>query len=189
VIRQLLMSLGLCCLCTPAWTQQAVTAAELAGTVMEVSSTNSRVLLRDGRRIPYRYKIEWTIYFLSDDMITATFIGTDYTARGVKKTPVERGGLIKLARPNETRSRGGGHQVWVFEDGALTYLRTYLGGAMKAIFSVTRKGGDFACTTSVEWLREEGVPSIVMRSPHDKSRVEIVSTRQTASSCKIRRAR
>lgn len=171
-----------------AWAQQPVTAAELIGTVMTLSVTNDRTMRRDGRQYPDKYQTDWTIEFISQDAIRSTFVGTVYFPKSTHKTPVEGGGLIPLGVPKETQSRGGGTFVWLFEAGALTFLRTYEGGAMKAIFAVTRTDAGFACTAKVSWPKETGVPTIVMRAFEDNRKVEIISAKQSASSCTIKPA-
>jgi hypothetical protein len=171
-----------------AWAQQSVAAADLTGTVMTVSVTNDRTMRRDGRQFPDKYKTDWTIEFVSQDAIRPTFVGTAYSPKSTSKTPVEGGRLITLGVSKETRSRGGGNFVWLFEAGALTYLRTYEGGAMNATFAVTRTDAGFACTAKVSWPKETGVPTIVLRSFVDNSWVEIISAKQSASSCTIKPA-
>jgi hypothetical protein len=171
-----------------AWAQAPVTAADLVGTVMKVSVTNDRILRRDGRQIPNRYQTDWTIEFVSQVFIRPTFVGTSYKPRGTSKTPLEGGGLIHLGVPKETRSRGGGDEIWIFDPGVLTFLRTYEGGAMNATFAVTRTDAGFACTAKVSWPKETGVPTIVLRSFEDNSKIEIISAKQSASSCTISNA-
>jgi hypothetical protein len=168
-----------------AWAQQPVTTADLVGTVMKVSVTNDRILRRDGRQFPNRYQLDWTIEFVSQDTIRPTFVGTSYSPRRTTKTPLEGGGLVRLRVPNETRSRGGGEQMWTFDPGILTYLRTYEGGAMQATFAVTRSDVGFACTARASLVKETGVPTIVMRSFEDNSKIEIIRSKQSASSCSI----
>jgi hypothetical protein len=161
-----------------------VTSSDLVGAVMQVSVTSERVMRRDGRQFPSRYQTDWTIEFISEDTIRVTFLGTDTGPRGINKSPLE-GGTVNLGSPNKTVTRGGGDQVWLFSDGALSYLRTYEGGGMKGTFSVTRTGETFVCNANVSWPREVGVPTIVMRSFVDNAKIEIISAKQSTSSCKI----
>ena len=189
VMSCLALALGLAASCTSAWPQQTVTPADLVGAVMEISVTNDRVLRRDGGEFKNRYQTDWTIHFVSEETIRPTFIGTSYSPRRTRKTPLEGGKLITLGQSNETRSRGGGHQMWAFDAGGLTYLRTYEAGSMKATFAVTRSSEGFNCTASVSWPREIGVPTIVMRSDFDNAKIEIVSAKQSASSCRISKPR
>jgi hypothetical protein len=185
VMSCLSLSLVLNVLAPSAWAQQPVTAADLVGSTVKVSVTSDRVMRRDGRQFPNRYQTDWTIDFISEDTIRPTFIGTSYSPRATNKTPPEGGRLIVLGQPNEINSRGGGHRLWIFNDGVLTFLRTYEGGSMKATIAVTRSGEGFSCTASVSWPREVGVQTIRLRSFVDNASIEIVSAKQSASSCKI----
>jgi hypothetical protein len=182
-LSRLLLVIALGVPAPSAWAREAVTSTDLVGTVMKVSVTNDRILRRDGRQIPNRYQTDWTIEFVSQDTIRPTFVGTSYGPHGTSKTPLEGGGFISLGVPKETRSRGGGDQIWIFDPGVLTYLRTYEGGAMNATFAVTRTDAGFACTAKVSWPKETGVPTIVLRSFEDNSKIEIISSKQSASSC------
>lgn len=179
------LPLGLGALPASAWAQQQpVTAAELVGYVMKVSVTHDRVMRRDGRQFPNTYQTDWTIDFVSENTIRQIFVATSSTPRGVSKTPPE-GRLITLGRPIETGTRGGGHVLWIFDAGVLTFLRTYEGGGMKGSVAVTRSSEGFNCAANISWPREIGVPTIVLRSFVDNSRVEIISAKQTGSSCSI----
>ncbi len=168
--------------------EEPVSAADLVGSVMKLSVTNDRIMRREGRQYPDKYQTDWTIEFVSEEAIRASFVGTAYGPRGIFKTPVETGGLILLGRSIETPSRGGGTFMWVFENGVLSYVRTYEVGAMKANFGVSRVDRGFACTATVSWPKETGKPSIVMRSFVDNSKVEIITAKQSASSCAISKA-
>src|SRR5712691_1997877 len=176
-MTSLLLTLGLVVSPPSAWAQEPVTAADLVGTTMTASVTSDRVMRREGRQFPQRYQVDWTIKFVSEDTIRPTFVATSYNPRSVRKTPLEGGGLVPLGRPAEISSRGGGHRIWIFDPGVLTLLRTYEGGAYKTTFAVTRSEAGFSCTASVSWPRETGVPTIVLRSPYDGGRVEIVSAK------------
>jgi hypothetical protein len=184
-VSRLSLIIGLGVSAPSAWAEQPLTAADLIGTVMTLSVTNDRTMRRDGRQYPDKYQTDWTIEFVSQDTIRPTFVGTAYGPRSTYKTPVEGGGLIPLGVSKETPSRGGGTFLWRFEAGVLTFLRTYEAGAMKATFAVTRTDAGFTCTANVSWPRETGVPTIVMRSFVDDSKVEIISAKQSASSCTI----
>jgi len=64
-------------------------------------------------------------------------------------------------------------------------MRTYEAGALKATFAVTRSETGFACTAGASWFKETGMPTIVLRSFLDNARIEIVSAKQSSSSCSI----
>jgi hypothetical protein len=64
-------------------------------------------------------------------------------------------------------------------------MRIFEGGAVKRTFGVTRTDAGFTCTATASWVKETGVPTIVMRSFVDDAKVEIISAKQSASSCTI----
>jgi hypothetical protein len=169
---------------TMASAQQSVTLIELQGKIMQATALSDRVMRRDGRQFPEQYQTDWKIIFQSSDTINVTFIGTSSTARGKVQSPIERWSA-KLEQPRETAARGGGHMIWIFDNGALNFLRTYEGGAMKASFTFARGAGLPACAASVLWLREVGVSAIIMKSFVDNARVEILSSKQASSSCQV----
>jgi lipoprotein-anchoring transpeptidase ErfK/SrfK len=155
----------------------------LQGALMEVSVTHQRTIRRDGKELPNKFQMDWKIRFNSADSIS---VSSERISYGLSKTnrTKEKESVKNLTRPTETKLRGGGHALWIFEDDALTFLRTYQGGGLKATFTVARSSTGFDCTATVSWLREEGVP-IVMRSFVDDAQLVIVSARQVASSCRI----
>jgi len=174
----------------PARSQNPVTMDDLQGAIMEASATNQRLVRVNGREVTNKYQTDWTIRFISAEAIRSIFVGTTHDDRGAREAKGSgRVVDVNLARPSETKSRGGGHQVWIFENGVLTYLRTYEGGGMKATFAMNRDAAGFSCTTNVAWPREVGIPSIKMRSDFDNQIIiELLSTKQIASSCRIKPA-
>jgi len=162
---------------------QTTTIEDLQGALMEVSVTHERTIRRDGKELPNKLRSDWKIRFNSVDSISVSSERISYGLRKTNRTK-EKESVKNLARPRETTSRGGGHALWMFDDDALTFLRTYQGGGMKATFTVARSPTGFDCTAKVSWLREEGAP-IVMRSFVDDARLEILSARQVASTCRV----
>jgi len=162
---------------------QTTMIEDLQGALMEVSVTHERTIRRDGKELPNKFRMDWKIRFNSVDSISVSSERISYGLRKTNRTK-EKESVKNLTRPKETQSRGGGHALWIFEDDTLTFLRTYQGGGLKATFAVARSPTGFDCTAKVGWLREEGTP-IVMRSFVDQERLEILSARQVASSCRI----
>lgn len=162
--------------------QASVAINDLEGAAISASTTHERVTRRDGRERQDQYRLEWSIRFISRDTIHTSLVATSYNARGANSKKNEA--TVNLARPKATKSRGGGHMLWVFENGVLTFLRTYQGGGMKARFAVTRKPGGFTCSATASWPREVGVPSIMLNS-FDKQPMEILSEKLVASTCQV----
>jgi hypothetical protein len=168
----------------PASAQQLIALAELQGKIMQATALSDRVMRRDGRQFPEQYQTDWKIIFEPGDTIDVTFIGTSSTARGKVQSPIDRW-RPKLEQPRETPTRGGGHMIWIFDNGALNFLRTYEGGAMKASFTFARGGEVPTCAASVLWLREVGVSAIILKSFVDNARLEILSSKQASSRCQV----
>ena len=61
--------------------EEPVSAADLVGSVMKLSVTNDRIMRREGRQYPDKYQTDWTIEFVSEEAIRASFVGTDYGPR------------------------------------------------------------------------------------------------------------
>jgi hypothetical protein len=169
----------------PALSQTPVAIDDLQGAVMEASTTHERVIRRDGKERPNKVQYDWTIRFISTDAIHVRIVVTSYGARGTQKKTDNQGRVFNLVDPKETKLRGGGHLLWVFENGVLTRLRTFQGGGAMGSFAFTRSANGFDCTIEFSWAREAGVPSINFRSVIADAWVQILSAKQVASSCRV----
>jgi hypothetical protein len=167
-----------------AWAENSVASAELVGAVMKSSTTEARVHRSGDAQWALRVQVDWTIEFVSEDKISATYIVTTYIRGDAKKGVPEGGNLITLGKPAEAHNRGGGEYVWTFDEGVLTLVRSYQSGAQKLIFAITRSGTGFDCTASVSWFREVGAPQIMFRAMNGIW-TEMVSSKQEKSSCAI----
>jgi hypothetical protein len=163
--------------------QEPATINDLEGGAINASTTHERVFRRGGKEGRDKFRLDWSIRFISRDTVHASTVATSYSARGAYSKKNEA--TVNLARPKETKSRGGGHMLWIFENGVLTFLRTYQGGGMQASFTVARKAAGFTCSANASWPREAGVPSIMLRSFVDKESMEILSEILVASSCQV----
>jgi len=180
-----LLTLGLGVLSASAWAQQPVTPADLVGTVTKASTIEDRVMRRDSREWQEKYQSDWLIEFVSKETIRPTFVATIYHPAVTNKLPPAGGGLVTLGRVRELSDRGGGQALWAFDAGVLNNTRTFTAGAVKYTFAITRNGAGFDCTVTVLWGREVSVPYISMRSAIDGVWVQLVSAKQSSSSCQI----
>jgi hypothetical protein len=176
--------LPLLAIAQPAFAQDAVTLADLQGATMQAVSISQRTLKREGRSFSDRYEADWTVVFTAPDTIQVTFVGISNTPRGVFKTPVESG-AARLEKPGPIATRGGGHRVWIFDNGVLTFLRTFEIGGMKSEFSFAKAKTGLSCAAKVEWVREAGMPAVVLKSFVDNVRTEIYDAKQMSSTCQV----
>ena len=163
--------------------QAPVEIDDLEGAAISASTIHERVLRRDGKERQDKFRLDWSVRFISRETIHASIVATSYNARGTHSKKNEA--TVNLARPKETKSRGGGHMLWFFENGVLTFLRTFQGGGMKASFAVTRNSAGFTCSANASWPREVGVQSIMLKSFVDKQPMEILSEKLVSSSCQV----
>jgi hypothetical protein len=164
---------------------QAVTLADLEGAAIEVRLLRQQTVLREGREHSNQFQNDLKIEIGPADRIQQTNTTTAYTARGTRKGKTTSGWWT-LERPRETTSRGGGHGVWIFADGTLTFLRTFQGGALKRVFAFTGGGaGGLNCTATQTFAREQGVHGIVLESAVDNVPIVILSTKPISAMCRV----
>ena len=165
--------------------QEAFDASQLVGSAIKASVTNLQSGIKNGRKFQSPLKQDWTIELQANNTLRVTFSATASTPKGnITRGPQTF--VQQLEIPAKAAvPRGGGDAVWFFDDNVLTNLRTYEGGAQRATFAVTRTGADLRCSATVVWPKEVGVPTIKLRSLVDNAKVEIVSAKQTSSSCRI----
>jgi hypothetical protein len=164
--------------------EKPVSFDDLKGVVIETRFLRQQTLLREGREVSNQFQTDLKIEIGSPDRIHQTISQTAYTARGTRKGKTMSGSWT-LEHPQETTTRGGGHSVWIFADGTLTFLRTYQGGALKRFFTFTRISAGLACTGGENFAREQGVRGIVLNSGIDGVPTVILSTKPVSSTCRV----
>src|SRR5204862_5697975 len=70
-----------------------------------------------------------------------------------------------VAQVKETRSRGGGHTVWAFMNGSLTFLRTFESGGRMINIKFSGGSAGLTCTINAPFAREVGAGPIRQVSP------------------------
>jgi hypothetical protein len=167
---------------------QAVTLADLEGALVEVRFLRQQTISREGRELSNQFQNDLKIEIGPADTIRQTNSPTAYTTRGTR-TGKTTSGSWTLERPQETPTRGGGHGIWIFADGTLTFLRTFQGGALKRVFAFTRGAGGLTCTATQTFAREQGVRGIVLDSGIDNVPTVILSTKPISAMCRIKTAK
>lgn len=169
---------------------QTVTPADLEGYAVDTRVVMDQRIRRDGRDLNVQVHFRAQIAFEPDNVILFEFSSTAFGPRGSRQAPVQKGRAL-LGKVVEPRNLDGGQAVWVFEDGALSTLRTFgNAGGFKRTISFERDGaGAFTCKIKAAHLREEGVGRVATRSPVDNAPVTILSSKQASSSCKVSKAR
>jgi hypothetical protein len=171
-------------LATPARGQDAVTFADLDGAAVEAKLVMHQVIRREGRQFPVRLHNHVRLSIGPEDKIEVVITPISDTPRGRRYGP-SRKGTHKLEQPRSSQTLGGGHGVFVFMDGTLTWLRTFRGGAFKRTFAFARGAEGLTCTATDSFARESGRGRVFLDSSIDGRPVEVVSARQVASTCRV----
>ena len=83
----------------------------------------------------------------------------------------------------------GDHIVWLFNEGTLTALRTFKGGAYKREFIFAKAGQGLTCKVRDAFAREVGREFVTMNSSIDNAPTKIISSTQTSSTCRVTKAK
>jgi hypothetical protein len=164
---------------------QSVTQADLEGHVVEARVVMDQQLRREGRDFPAQLDQRLRLRFLPGAAVEFHVSSTSHTPRGTKPGPDQKGRVV-IGKVVDARNMDGGQAVWVFEDGALTSLRTYgNAGGYKRTISFARSDKGLTCVVKATFVREEGVGRVATRSVIDNVPVTILSAKQSASNCRV----
>jgi hypothetical protein len=168
---------------TSAWSQ-AVTFAELEDMVIDVQLLRQQTVRREGKVVSNRAQADVRLAIGSGGSIHATITPTGHNERG-SRTGKPASASFVLGETRDMLIRGGGHGIWTFENGTLTYLRIFKGGAMKWTMAFARGADGLTCKASENFVREVGVNGIVTQSALDGVPIVILSAKQISSSCRV----
>jgi hypothetical protein len=167
---------------------QHITLADLEGAVIEARFLRQQTIFREGHHRSNQFQNDLKIEIGPADKIQQTNNPTAYTVRGIRKGKTTSGSWT-IERPRETESRGGGHSMWIFADGTLTFLRTFKGGGLKRVFAFSRDASGLGCTASQTFAHEQGVRGIHLDSSIGDVPVVILSTKPISAMCRVKTAK
>ena len=164
---------------------QAVTLSDLEGQAVEAEVLREQVGRRQGQTSTARLHQSWKLSINADKSVEMTVSTTRHGSDGTRKAKPSSG-LFKLDEVKELPSSIGGEGVWRFEDGSLSFIRTFPSGAYRAMFAFTRGPAGLTCTVGETFARENGRGEIRILSPFaGGGEVTLVSTKQLSSSCTV----
>lgn len=173
------------CLCPAPALGQPVTPADLEGAVVDARVILDQQVRREGRQFGVQLHQQIRIAFLPDGKIEFSITPTSHSPRGVRRGAARKG-TTTFGKARESKFLGGGQTVWIFEDEALTSLRTYAGaGGYKRTIAFARQGQSITCSIKETFVREEGVGRVALRSGIDSAPVTVLSAKQVGSSCRV----
>jgi hypothetical protein len=182
--------LACCCSTLPLASVHTLRAAgevnfsDLEGAVIEAVIDRDQIVRRGEQTFPVRIQQKWRISIHAENTIDLTVRSTARGPRGTRQAEPNTGTFI-LDHPRAVRTRGGGDAVWTFAGGTLTFTRTFPSGAFRSHFAFANGSEGLTCTASGAFARERGKEEIRLESPFGGGMVNIVSAKQTSSSCKV----
>jgi hypothetical protein len=167
----------------PAWGEN-VTLADLTGSVVEASASYENSGLWEGRHVLTQSRTDWKIIIQPGGAVRGEWSMTIHGARGTRRTAPVSFSFV-LGQPKKTTNLGGGHSVWLFENGVLTRLQTFKVGGFQLKIAFHRSGEHLTCSVSAPQMREIGAGNTQRESAFG-GRFEIISSKQVASTCQIK---
>jgi len=161
-----------------------VTLADLDGAVIVATTVHDRVVVVNGTRLPNRLVQERKITIGPGPTLQNTIIDTVSSERGT--TVGQISGTFTINKPMEIGSLGGGHGVYIFANGTLTFLRTHQSGGFKGEIAFHRSSAGLTCSIRWHFVRENGTGEVEM-SPYSGGSWKLVSSKQISSSCRVTR--
>lgn len=159
-----------------------MTPADLEGITIGASITREQVIRRENWQGPIQARIDWRVSIDPGGIIEMSTTSTVRGPRG-ERTGKPLGGIMRLARPQQVYGLGGGEAVWEFQDGSLTFIRTFKQGAYRARFDISREAEGLSCKVTEGFARERGGGAIVLNSAIDGKPFMLISSKQVSSTC------
>lgn len=161
---------------------QSVTFPDLEGHAIVADLHRQQNVRREGRTFSVKVHQNWNFYLNDDQMIVMTLNTTAQTPQGTRKAKPNSGSFA-LDETLKIKARGGGHAVWKFADGTLTFIRTFPSGAFRVNFAFVRGPNGLTCTVTEAFAREGG-KELKMESAFG-GEITIISSKQLPSTCKV----
>jgi hypothetical protein len=164
---------------------QGLTNAELQGVTINTVNTYSGNFRNERGTAPGNITVRGEIKLGEGGSISSRFTRSVVadTPKGTKTGSLVRTHTATIGKPQKA-SDGSGNLVWVLEGNALVRMRTLQSGGHMHRISITRTGTEWRCASDLPMMREVGGGNIKDRGAIG-GQVEILSIRQTGSSCRI----
>lgn len=156
---------------------QGVSVESLRGRTITASVSWETKARRNGREFDNPVKNDFTIVIGSDGKVTGTV--TRHVVGPSGPTTQTRSFSAVLGRP---RDAVGGSALMLLSGNTLTMLRTFEVGGGKTTITL---GGGGSCTIRSPAMRETGSGVLLRRDAVVGGQIEILSSRQVSSSCRV----
>jgi hypothetical protein len=177
--------LGFCLVAgAPSASGQAITPESLQGSTIVATVNYETHWRRGGEDFTNPTSVTYRLVISSGGAYTGSVTRTLQPQRGPITQTQQFSGTLGRAR--ETKGGISGHVVWLLSGNTLTMLRTYQIGGKNT--TITFGAGAQSCSVRSPFMREIGAGSTIRREPvAGAGTVEIISAKQTSSSCQVTR--
>jgi len=160
---------------------QSITITDLDGWLIEATVTREQVHRTKNRDSTITVDQTWSLELGPGLQIKST---SRPQVRGRPQAPAGTG-IFRLNEAREVGDRGGGMARWTLEEGTLTFTRTYVQGAFRAQFALTRKDRGFDCSAKSFFAREGGTGDVTFWSPVAGTMTTVLSWRHVSDTCRV----
>ena len=156
---------------------QGVSFESLRGRTITAQWAYETRARRDGREFDNPVKFDMTINVGGDGNASGTVTRHVVGPRGPQSET--RTFSATIGKPGQTRE---GHRLMLLSGNTLTVLQTFEVGGAKTTITL---GGGGSCTVRSPPLKETGSSVVVRRNAVVGGQIEILSSRQVSSSCRV----
>jgi hypothetical protein len=156
---------------------QGVSAESLRGRTIAAQWAYETRARREGREFDNPVKFELTLNIGGDGSANGTVTRHVVGPRGPQSETRTFSAVI--GKPGQTRE---GHRLMLLSGNTLTMLQTFEVGGAKTTITL---GGGGSCTVRSPAMKETGSNVVVRRNAVVGGQIEILSSRQVSSSCRI----
>ena len=164
----------------PALSQQ-ITITDLDGWLIEATVTREQVNRIKDRESTSTVDQSWSVELGPGLQVKST---SRPQVRGRPEAPAGTG-IFRLGEAREVSNFGGGMGRWTLEEGTLTFTRTYVQGAFRAQFVLTRKDRGFDCSAKNFFAREGGTGDVTFWSTGAGTMMTVLRWRQVSDTCRV----
>ena len=168
----------------PQYKVHKITLDDLKGTTLDatISWIGQARWLKNNEAYAGEDKWQWTINIGSDASLNDNIVREARTGGYVKTRNYAHAGVIGRPKVGPEGKQAG---LWTLQDNILTGVTVYRIGARIARFALARSAAGLTCRLTVSYVREVGKGHATAANPFGAGEVEIVSMKQTSSTCGV----
>jgi hypothetical protein len=160
-----------------------ITLQDLDRSQIEVTVVTDRQVQVKGRSFSQRVTGNWQI------TLQGTSVATDFYSvvsgpRGTHTNPHHRGRFV-IGESHAVGAFGGGEGAWTFQEGVLTFVRTFGQGASRVIVSFERGSEGLKCTATASLARENGTGPIQFKTEQGDD-IKVLSNKTVSTNCSVK---